>query len=129
VPLDPFAGPALFIDLRELGKRWSYLGGEGARLLLDHGVAGVGIDALSIGGWGGPEVGEPAHALLLGAGKVIVEDPAGRLRRRPRPRRRLGDRGMNAVESWWLISPPSLHRGHQKWERDGLSLRAGTGDP
>lgn len=58
----------------EFLKRWPYLGGEGAQLLLERGVAGVGIDALSIGGWGGPEVGEPSHVALLGAGKVIVED-------------------------------------------------------
>src|ERR1700712_4340782 len=91
MPLGAFAGPALFIDLRELVepamaigpaqlerslgdlrdgdfailvtgwgdrrgvteefmKRFPYLGGEGARLLLDRGVAGVGIDALSMGG-------------------------------------------------------------------------------
>jgi arylformamidase len=115
MPLEAFAGPALFIDLRgvvepamEIGpdqlesrigelregdfailvtgwgdkrgiteefmKRFPFLGGEGARLLLDHGVAGVGIDALSMGGWGGPEVGEPSHTALLGAGKVIVEE-------------------------------------------------------
>jgi kynurenine formamidase len=115
VPIERFAGPALFIDLREqvesameigpdqleswLGelregdfailvtgwgdkrgiteeflKRWPYLGGEGARLLLDHGVAGVGIDALSIGGWGAPEKGVPAHQALLGAGKPIFEE-------------------------------------------------------
>lgn len=58
----------------EFLKRWPYLDGDGARLLLDRGVAGVGIDALSIGGWGGPERGEPSHLALLGAGKVIVED-------------------------------------------------------
>jgi kynurenine formamidase len=115
VPIERFAGPALFIDLREqvepsmeigpaqvepwLGelrsgdfailvtgwgdkrgiteeflKRWPYLGGEGARLLLDRGVAGVGIDALSIGGWGGPEKGVPAHEVLLDAGKPIFEE-------------------------------------------------------
>jgi kynurenine formamidase len=115
IPLEAFAGPALFIDLRELVepamaigpgqldgslgplragdfavlvtgwgdrrglteefmKRFPYLGGEGARLLIDHGVAGVGIDALSMGGYGGPEVGEPSHTALLGAGKVIVEE-------------------------------------------------------
>jgi arylformamidase len=55
-------------------KRWPYLGGEGARLLLDRGVAGVGIDALSIGGWGGSEQGEPAHLALLGAGKIVIEE-------------------------------------------------------
>lgn len=58
----------------EFMKRWPYLGGEGARLLLEHGVAGVGIDALSIGGWGGTEKGEPAHAAQLGAGRVIFEE-------------------------------------------------------
>jgi kynurenine formamidase len=34
--------------------RWPYLDGDGARLLVEREVAGVGIDALSIGGWGGP---------------------------------------------------------------------------
>jgi arylformamidase len=55
-------------------KRWPYLGGDGAQLLLDHGISAVGIDALSIGGWGGPEKGEPAHVALLGAGKIIIEE-------------------------------------------------------
>jgi arylformamidase len=114
-PVQRFAGPALFMDLREqvepgmeigprqldswLGElrhgdfailvtgwgdkravteeflmRFPYLGGDGARLLLDHGAAGVGIDALSIGGWGGPEKGVPAHAALLGAGVPIFEE-------------------------------------------------------
>lgn len=126
IPLDAFAGPALFVDLREvlepaqeIGpehlegrieplregdfavlvtgwgdkrgvteeflKRWPYLGGPGAELLLARGVAGVGIDALSIGGWGGPEKGVPAHQVLLGAGKPIVEElhvPAELLGRR-----------------------------------------------
>ncbi len=58
----------------EFLKQWPWLGGEGGRVLLDRDVAGVGIDALSIGGWGGPEVGEPSHVALLGAGKAIVED-------------------------------------------------------
>jgi kynurenine formamidase len=115
LPIERFAGPALFMDLREqvepaieigppqleswLGelrpgdfailvtgwgdkrgvteeflKRWPYLGGDGARLLLDHGVAGVGIDALSLGGWGGPEKAAPAHEALLGPGKPIFEE-------------------------------------------------------
>jgi kynurenine formamidase len=37
-------------------------------------ASGVGIDALSIGGWGGPEKGEPSHVVLLGADKVILEE-------------------------------------------------------
>jgi kynurenine formamidase len=55
-------------------KRWPYLGGEGARLLLERGVSGVGIDALSIGGWGGPEKGEPSHVTLLEAEKIVIEE-------------------------------------------------------
>jgi kynurenine formamidase len=115
IPVGRFAGPALFMDLREqvepgmeIGprqleswvgelrrgdfailvtgwgdkrgvteeflKRWPYLGGEGARLLLDRGAAGVGIDALSIGGWGGPEKGVPAHEALLGEGLPVFEE-------------------------------------------------------
>jgi arylformamidase len=58
----------------EFLKHWPYLGGEGGRLLLERGISGVGIDALSIGGWGGPEKEEPSHVALLGAGKVVVED-------------------------------------------------------
>jgi len=54
--------------------RWPYLDGDGARALLERGVSGVGIDALSIGGWGGPERGEPSHLALLGAGKIVVEE-------------------------------------------------------
>ncbi len=54
--------------------RWPYLDGDGARLLLEHGICGVGIDALSIGGWGGSEKGEPSHVALLGAGKVVIEE-------------------------------------------------------
>jgi kynurenine formamidase len=50
------------------------LSGDGAKLLLERGIAGVGIDALSIGGWGGPEKGVPAHSALLGAGRTIVEE-------------------------------------------------------
>jgi kynurenine formamidase len=115
IPVRTFAGPALFMDLREqvepsieigpaqleswLGElrrgdfailvtgwgerrgvtaeflqRFPYLGGDGARLLLDHGAAGVGIDALSIGGWGGPDKGVPAHEALLGAGLPVFEE-------------------------------------------------------
>lgn len=58
----------------EFLKRWPYLDGGGAELLVSRGVSGVGIDALSIGGWGGPEKGEPSHLVLLGQGKVIIED-------------------------------------------------------
>lgn len=58
----------------EFLRRWPYLDGDGARLLLDRGVGGVGIDTLSIGGPSGLETTEPAHVALLSACAVIVED-------------------------------------------------------
>lgn len=114
-PLESFAGPAVFLDLREQVRadepigprelephvervragdiavlvtgwgerrgltadyltRWPYLGGDGARLLVERGVAGVGIDTLSIGGWGAPEKGQPSHHALLGAGVLVIEE-------------------------------------------------------
>ena len=91
VPLAAFAAPALFLDLRDHVRAGQPIepehldactdaleDGDIAVLVTgwgaDRGVAGVGIDALSIGGWGGPERGEPSHLALLGAGKIIVEE-------------------------------------------------------
>jgi len=54
--------------------KWVYLSGDGAKLLVKAGVKGVGIDALSIGGWGGPEKGRPCHEALLGAGVFVMEE-------------------------------------------------------
>ena len=53
---------------------YPYLDGDGARYLLERNVRGVGTDAVSIGGYGDPSVGEPAHLVLLSAGRFIVED-------------------------------------------------------
>ncbi|HLY30346.1 MAG TPA: cyclase family protein [Ktedonobacterales bacterium] len=53
---------------------WPYLGDDGAQLLVSRGARGVGIDALSMGGWGSPERSRPCHEILLGAGLFIVED-------------------------------------------------------
>ncbi|MBF0531260.1 MAG: cyclase family protein [Deltaproteobacteria bacterium] len=53
---------------------WPYLDKEGAAALLEAKVKGVGIDALSLGGWGSPAKGRPCHEVLLGAGLFIVEE-------------------------------------------------------
>lgn len=54
---------------------WPYLDKTGAEFLLSFvDIKGVGIDTLSIGGWGSPEKGRPPHEILLGAGKFIVEE-------------------------------------------------------
>ena len=51
-----------------------YLGGEAARYLVERGVKGVGIDAVSLGGYDDPSKACPAHEAMLGNGKFIVEE-------------------------------------------------------
>jgi kynurenine formamidase len=55
-------------------KRWPYLDGDGARLLLSKGVKAVGVDAMSLGGYGSREKARPCHEILLGAGVLIFEE-------------------------------------------------------
>lgn len=52
---------------------WPYLSKEGAQLLLDKGVKGVGIDAMSMGGWY-EGTGRPCHEILLGNGIWLAEE-------------------------------------------------------
>lgn len=59
---------------REFLTQYPYLGGEGARWLVDRGVKGVGIDAVSLGGYNDPAKAGPAHRAMLGNGKFIVEE-------------------------------------------------------
>jgi kynurenine formamidase len=54
--------------------QWPYLDGDGAQYLVASGVKGVGIDAVSMGGYADPRKTNPAHEVLLGAGKFIVEE-------------------------------------------------------
>ncbi len=51
-----------------------YLSGEARQLLVDRGVKGVGIDAVSLGGYNDPAKAGPPHKALLGTGKFIVEE-------------------------------------------------------
>ena len=51
-----------------------YLSGAGAELLVECGVKGVGIDAVSMGGYDDPKKAGPPHRALLGNGKFIVEE-------------------------------------------------------
>lgn len=51
-----------------------YLGGSGAQYLIDRGVKGVGIDAVSMGGYDDPSASGPPHRILLGSGAFIVEE-------------------------------------------------------
>lgn len=51
-----------------------YLSGEAAQLLVDVGAKGVGIDAVSMGGYNDSAHSGPPHRILLGNGKFIVEE-------------------------------------------------------
>jgi kynurenine formamidase len=113
VPLDRFAGPGVFIDLRPmepdavigvqqlqphlskiepgdvvlLNTGWwqkrgfnkeylyqfPYVDEAGAKLLADAGAKAVGLDSISIGGWGSREKARPAHEVLLSRGIIVIE--------------------------------------------------------
>jgi kynurenine formamidase len=53
--------------------RFPYLDRPGAKLLADAGAKVVGIDSISIGGWGSREKARPSHEELLGRGIIIIE--------------------------------------------------------
>lgn len=61
-------------NIKEFLTEYVYLDGAAAQLLVDLLVKGVGIDAVSLGGYDDPDKAGPAHRTLLANGKFIVED-------------------------------------------------------
>jgi kynurenine formamidase len=61
-------------NTKEFLTEYVYLGGEAAQYLVGRGVKGVGIDAVSMGGYDDPAKSGPSHRALLGSGKFIVEE-------------------------------------------------------
>jgi arylformamidase len=61
-------------NTKEFLTEYVYCSGEAAELLVKRGVRGVGIDAVSFGGYGDPQKAGPSHRALLGAGRFIVEE-------------------------------------------------------
>jgi kynurenine formamidase len=61
-------------NTKEFLTEYVYLGGEAAQYLVGRGVKGVGIDAVSMGGYNDPAKSGPSHKALLGNGKFIVEE-------------------------------------------------------
>jgi arylformamidase len=59
---------------RNFLTEYVYLSGGAAELLVKRGIKGVGIDAVSLGGYDDPEKAGPPHRMMLGHGKFIVED-------------------------------------------------------
>jgi kynurenine formamidase len=113
-PLEKFAGPGAFLDLRGLVKadtpisadllkpfksrlspgdfamlntgwsakranteeflfHWPYVDASGADFLIEAGVKAVGIDGMSVGGWG-PEKARPCHLAFLAKKIVLIEE-------------------------------------------------------
>ncbi len=60
-------------NTHEYLTQYPYLAESGAIYLLERDVKGVGIDTVSLGGYGDPVKGAAPHRVLLGAGKFIVE--------------------------------------------------------
>ncbi|MBC5827294.1 MAG: cyclase family protein [Candidatus Eremiobacteraeota bacterium] len=59
---------------KEFLTQYVYLGGPAARHLVARGIKGVGIDAVSLGGYNDWKKAAPAHQALLGNGKFICEE-------------------------------------------------------
>jgi kynurenine formamidase len=61
-------------NTKEFLTEYVYLSGEAAQYLVERGVKGVGIDAVSLGGYNDPAKAGPPHKTMLGNGKFIVEE-------------------------------------------------------
>jgi arylformamidase len=61
-------------NAKEFLTEYVYLDGEAAQYLVERGVKGAGIDAVSLGGYNDPRKAGPSHQALLGNGKFIVEE-------------------------------------------------------
>ncbi|HEY8314642.1 MAG TPA: cyclase family protein [Candidatus Baltobacteraceae bacterium] len=61
-------------NTKEFLMEYRWLSGDGAQFLVERGARGVGIDAVSLGGYGDPKKAGPAHRTMLGNGKFIVEE-------------------------------------------------------
>ncbi len=62
------------VNTKEFLTEWPYMTGEGAKYLVERGVKGMGIDALSTGGYGDQHVEGDAHIELLSHNKLLLED-------------------------------------------------------
>lgn len=61
-------------NTKEFLTQWPYMSRNGAEYLLEREVKGMGIDALSTGGYPEEEAEAGAHQVLLRAQKLLLED-------------------------------------------------------
>ncbi|MDR2302870.1 MAG: cyclase family protein [Deltaproteobacteria bacterium] len=58
----------------EYMRKWPWLDGAASEFFRDKGVKAVGIDSISLGGYGSREKAQVCHEVLLGAGILIIEE-------------------------------------------------------
>jgi arylformamidase len=61
-------------NTKEFLTAWPYMSRSGAQYLLERQTKGMGIDALSTGGYPDEHAEAAAHKLLLGSNKLLLED-------------------------------------------------------
>ncbi|MEO9171291.1 MAG: cyclase family protein [Candidatus Baltobacteraceae bacterium] len=92
----------------EFLTQYVWCSGEAAQLIVDRGAKGVGIDAVSFGGYNDPEKAGPGHRAVLGAGKFIVEELY------------FPDEIMDARERLFVAAPVKLRDCSGAWTRAAL---------
>jgi kynurenine formamidase len=58
----------------EYMRKWPYVDGSASEFFKEKGVKAVGIDSISLGGYGSREKAQACHEILLGAGILIIEE-------------------------------------------------------
>ena len=61
-------------NTKEFLTEYVWCSGDAARAIVERGANGVGIDAVSFGGYDDPAKAGPAHRAVLGAGKFVIEE-------------------------------------------------------
>jgi kynurenine formamidase len=61
-------------NTKEFLTEYVWCGGEAAEAIVSRDPKGVGIDAVSFGGYNDPKKAGPGHRAVLGAGKFIIEE-------------------------------------------------------
>ncbi len=95
-------------NTKEFLTQYVYLGGDAAELLVERDVKGVGIDAVSLGGYNDPSKADPPHRAMLGNGKFIVEELY------------FPDEVMDDVKRMFVAAPVKLQGCGGAWTRAAL---------
>ena len=95
-------------NTKEFLTEYVWCTGDAAKAIVDRGVKGIGIDAVSLGGYGDPHKAGPAHRAVLGAGKFIIEELA------------IPDEVMDGRDRLFVAAPVKLRGCSGAWTRAAL---------